>query len=101
MKKASRLLATGLASGGVIGDLCTGVGLTLSLVHVDHHATAYFSLEDFWGECGQVGKRRLAHRGVELVERQVGAEAPPRLLARCLGQHHRVDAVDRNATQDE
>src|SRR6185437_6632143 len=69
----------------------------LSLVHVDDHAAAYFSFEDFWAQRRQVAEAGLAHRAVELVERQVTAESPPRLLARRLGQHHRIDAVHRHA----
>jgi hypothetical protein len=30
----------------------------LSLVHVDHHAAAYFSLEDFWGESVVLSKAK-------------------------------------------
>src|SRR5215211_5069955 len=129
MKKASRLLAAGAVAGGVMAKTLSvgkrklpprakrgafaatgkvprcaqndsGRG-TLSPAYIDHHAAPYFSFEDFWGQRHQIRKSRFAHRAVELVERQVGAEPPPGLLARRLGQHHRIDAVDADATQDE
>src|SRR5260221_1202622 len=88
MKKASRLLAAGLAVGGVMAVplentrsvssraqrgiytdqhrslatlRVTNGAENLSLVDVDHHAAAYVSLEDFWGRLPIVNLPTMAN----------------------------------------